>query len=34
MIVVIQALVILFTGALENMVRAPVERAFARRGRA
>jgi general nucleoside transport system permease protein len=28
MIVVIQALVILFTGALENLVRAPVERAF------
>lgn len=33
MIVVIQALVILFTGALENMVRAPVERLFARRAR-
>jgi simple sugar transport system permease protein len=34
MIVVIQALVILFTGALENLVRVPVERAFlsARRG--
>jgi general nucleoside transport system permease protein len=31
MIVVIQALVILFTGALERMVRAPVERLFARR---
>jgi general nucleoside transport system permease protein len=31
MIVVIQALVILFTGALERMVRGPVERAFARR---
>ncbi len=31
MIVVIQALVILFTGALENMVRGPVTRAFARR---
>ena len=30
MIVVIQALVILFTGALENLVRAPVERAFLR----
>jgi len=30
MIVVIQALVILFTGALENMVRWPVERAFLR----
>ena len=35
MIVVIQALVILFTGALENLVRVPVERAFLRlrRGR-
>jgi general nucleoside transport system permease protein len=33
MIVVIQALVILFTGALENMVRLPVERAFLRRRR-
>jgi simple sugar transport system permease protein len=33
MIVVIQALVILFTGALENLTRAPVERAFARLGR-
>ncbi len=34
MIVVIQALVILFTGALDNMVRLPVERLFAmvRRG--
>ncbi len=31
MIVVIQALVILFTGALENMVRAPVQRLFLRR---
>lgn len=31
MIVVIQALVILFTGALDNMVRGPVERAFRRR---
>lgn len=31
MIVVIQALVILFTGALENLVRAPVERALSRR---
>lgn len=30
MIVVIQALVILFTGALENMVRFPVERGFLR----
>jgi ABC-type uncharacterized transport system permease subunit len=28
LIVVIQALVILFTGALDNMVRAPVERVF------
>jgi simple sugar transport system permease protein len=35
MIVVIQALVILFTGALENLVRVPVERAFLRwRGKA
>jgi ABC-type uncharacterized transport system permease subunit len=31
MIVVIQALVILFTGALENLVRQPVERLFSRR---
>jgi ABC-type uncharacterized transport system permease subunit len=31
MIVVIQALVILFTGALENLVRRPVERLFAGR---
>ncbi|NAZ36633.1 ABC transporter permease [Rubellimicrobium sp. CFH 75288] len=31
MVVVIQALVILFTGALDNMVRMPVERLFARR---
>jgi general nucleoside transport system permease protein len=30
MIVVIQALVILFTGALENLVRLPVERSFLR----
>lgn len=30
MIVVIQALVILFTGALENLVRVPVQRAFLR----
>jgi simple sugar transport system permease protein len=30
MIVVIQALVILFTGALENLVRVPVERSFLR----
>jgi simple sugar transport system permease protein len=28
LIVVIQALVILFTGALDNMVRMPVERLF------
>ena len=28
LIVVIQALVILFTGALDNMVRTPVEKAF------
>jgi simple sugar transport system permease protein len=28
MIVVIQALVILFTGALDDMVRAPLERMF------
>ncbi|HDR29669.1 MAG TPA: ABC transporter permease [Rhodovulum sp.] len=36
MIVVIQALVILFTGALDNMVRMPLERLFLalRRGRA
>ncbi len=33
LIVVIQALVILFTGALDNMVRLPVERAFRRFGR-
>ncbi|NDU99898.1 ABC transporter permease [Pseudoroseicyclus tamaricis] len=33
MIVVIQALVILFTGALDNMVRAPIERIFNRVGR-
>lgn len=33
MIVVIQALVILFTGALERMVRGPVERGFLRLGR-
>jgi len=32
LITVIQALVILFTGALDNMVRAPVERLFERRG--
>ena len=33
LIVVIQALVILFTGALDNMVRMPLERLFAlRRG--
>ena len=28
LIVVIQALVILFTGALDNMVRMPIERLF------
>jgi simple sugar transport system permease protein len=28
LIVVIQALVILFTGALDNMVRMPLERLF------
>lgn len=33
MIVVIQALVILFTGALENLVRVPVARLFLRSGR-
>ncbi|MDQ7775117.1 MAG: ABC transporter permease [Paracoccus aminovorans] len=33
LIVVIQALVILFTGALDNMVRLPLERLFARRRR-
>lgn len=33
MIVVIQALVILFTGALDNMVRDPVERMFLRYGK-
>ncbi|MCY4542966.1 MAG: ABC transporter permease [Rhodobacteraceae bacterium] len=32
MIIVIQGLVILFTGALENMVRIPVENYFVRRG--
>ncbi|EYD76457.1 putative nucleoside ABC transporter, permease 1 component [Rubellimicrobium mesophilum DSM 19309] len=31
MVVVIQALVIMFTGALDNMVRMPVERLFANR---
>lgn len=31
LVVVIQALVILFTGALDGMVRAPLERIFARR---
>ncbi len=30
MIVVIQALVIMFVGSLENMVRIPVERVFVR----
>jgi simple sugar transport system permease protein len=34
MIVVIQALVILFTGALENLVRVPVQRLFGRARRA
>ncbi|MHA6345535.1 ABC transporter permease [Roseivivax sp. CAU 1761] len=34
LIVVIQALVILFTGALDNMVRLPLERLFATRRRA
>ncbi|MEM9853408.1 MAG: ABC transporter permease [Pseudomonadota bacterium] len=34
LIIVIQALVILFTGALDNMVRMPVEALFARRDRA
>ena len=34
MIVVIQGLVILFTGALDNMVRMPIEKLFARRGKA
>ncbi|TNC51882.1 ABC transporter permease [Rubellimicrobium rubrum] len=33
MVVVIQALVIMFTGALDNMVRMPLERLFARRTR-
>ena len=33
MIVVIQALVILFTGALDNMVRSPIERLFIRAGK-
>ena len=33
LITVIQALVILFTGALDNMVRRPVERAFLRAGK-
>ncbi|MEM1363239.1 MAG: ABC transporter permease, partial [Pseudomonadota bacterium] len=33
MIMVIQALVILFTGALDNMVRMPLERLFAARAR-
>ncbi len=30
MILVIQALVILFTGALDNMIRMPIERMFVR----
>jgi simple sugar transport system permease protein len=33
LIVVIQALVILFTGALDNMVRMPLERLFLMFGR-
>lgn len=33
MVLVIQALIILFTGALANMVRMPVERMFARAGK-
>lgn len=33
-VVVIQALVIMFTGALDEMVRAPIERLFLRRSRA
>ena len=33
LIVVIQALVILFTGALDNMVRRPLEWVFARSGK-
>ena len=33
MILVIQALVILFTGSLENMVRLPIERLFLRLGK-
>jgi simple sugar transport system permease protein len=33
MVIVIQAFIILFTGALDNMVRDPVERWFLRRGR-
>jgi simple sugar transport system permease protein len=33
-ILVIQALVILFTGALDNMIRGPIEKAFAARARA
>ena len=34
LIIVIQALVILFTGALDNMVRAPITRLFVRPGKA
>ena len=30
MILVIQALVILFTGALDNMIRMPIEKLFVR----
>jgi simple sugar transport system permease protein len=33
LIVVIQALVIMFTGALDNMVRMPLERLFLMFGR-
>jgi simple sugar transport system permease protein len=31
MVLVIQAMIVLFTGALDRMVRGPVERAFLRR---
>ena len=33
MVLVIQALIILFTGALDNMVRMPLERLFLALGR-
>ncbi|NBT52830.1 MAG: ABC transporter permease, partial [Marivivens sp.] len=33
MVTVIQALVILFTGALDNMVRMPIEKLFVAFGR-